>query len=330
MTIAAVVPVWNGRDLLARLLDTLDAQTSRAAEIIVVDNGSTDGAPDLARERGARVIAMGRNAGFAAAVNRGIEEARSESTAVLNSDVELAPDYFARLMESMRGAGGADVWFASGKILDARRNGLLDGAFDLTSRGATTWRAGNGRPDGPAWSQPRRIVSPPWTAALFRREVFAKVGVLEPSFESYLEDVDFGLRCAAHGVSGMYVPDAIAWHHGSATLGRWHADTVRRMARNQVFLAARHLRPGCWWPTFVGQALWGAVAVRHGYTAAWGRGIWEGLRSFRRMRRERPASAPGLPDFLRKNEQAIADLQHGGSVEIYWRLYFLLTGGGAI
>ena len=52
MSISAVVPVWNGRDLLARLLDTLDAQTLRADEVIVVDNGSSDGAPELARSTG--------------------------------------------------------------------------------------------------------------------------------------------------------------------------------------------------------------------------------------------------------------------------------------
>src|SRR5205085_8446870 len=138
MSISAVVPVWNGRALLARLLDTLDAQTVRADEIIAVDNGSSDGAPELARQRGARVIAMGRNAGFAAAVNRGIREVRSEWIAVLNSDVELAPDYFERCC----GAGiepARDIWFATGKILDARRNGLIDATFDLTCRGATAW-----------------------------------------------------------------------------------------------------------------------------------------------------------------------------------------------
>ena len=70
------MPVWNGRELLARLLATLEAQTRPAAELLIVDNGSTDGAPDMARARGARVIAMGRNAGFAAAVNRGISEGR--------------------------------------------------------------------------------------------------------------------------------------------------------------------------------------------------------------------------------------------------------------
>ena len=69
MSISAIVPVWNGRDLLAGLLASLDAQTLPVGELLVVDNGSTDGAPELARSHGARVILMGRNCGFAAAVN---------------------------------------------------------------------------------------------------------------------------------------------------------------------------------------------------------------------------------------------------------------------
>jgi GT2 family glycosyltransferase len=318
MSLTAVVPVWNGRELLARLLDTIEAQTLRADEVIVVDNGSTDGAPELARERGARVIAMGRNAGFAAAVNRGIETAQRGWIAVLNSDVELAPDYFARLT-------GASDTFATGKILDARRNGLVDGAFDLTCRGGTTWRAGSGRRDGSMWAKSRRISSAPWTAVLIRSEVLDRIGLLETRFESYLEDVDFGLRCAAAGISGAYVPDAVAWHRGSATLGRWHPETVRRIARNQVWLAARHLGAS-WWPTVVAQVLWGGVAARHGAAGAWAKGVMDGMRGRRSMRR----CASGLIEHLRQNEQDIRELQSAEGIDSYWRLYFLLTGSGAL
>jgi glycosyltransferase involved in cell wall biosynthesis len=149
MSICAVVPVWNGRDLLARLLDTLDAQTLRAEEVLVIDNGSTDGAPDLARRRGARVISMGRNAGFAAAVNCGIRHCRADWVAALNSDVELAPDYFQVL-------AGTNAWFATGKILTGPKPAGtapaapgIDGTFDLVCRGGCAWRVGSGRPDGP-------------------------------------------------------------------------------------------------------------------------------------------------------------------------------------
>jgi GT2 family glycosyltransferase len=322
--ITAIVPVWNGREWLERLLASLAAQTHRADELLVVDNGSEDGAPEAARAAGARVIAMGRNAGFAAAVNRGIGESRGEWIAVLNSDVELAPDYLERL-------AGTDEWFASGKILSTSGESV-DGTFDLLSRGGTAWRAGNGRTDGPVFSKPRTIYSPPWTAVLFRAEVFRKVGLLTESFESYLEDVDFGLRCRRAGLAGRYVPEAVAWHRGSATLGRWHPETVRRISRNQVFLLARHyprrllVRWG--WPIAVAQGLWGIVALRHGAGLAWASGKWEGIRKFG-AERSQFTTLDVLEQYLSQNEALISEVQAATGFDSYWKMYFLLTRGGA-
>ncbi len=327
MSISAIIPVWNGRDLLARLLDTLDAQTCPATELLVVDNGSTDGAPDLARRRGARVIAMGRNAGFAPAVNRGIAESRGEWVAVLNSDVELAPDYLEALADT-------GAWFATGRILKAAAPHRIDAAFDALCRGATAWRVGNGREDGPAFASAQVIWSAPWTAALFRRELFQRVGVLEESFESYLEDVDFGLRCARLNLTGQYVPGAVAWHRGSAALGRWHPDTVRHIARNQLWLAARHYPRAClvrWiWPILVAQLLWGGLALRHGAGAAWVRGILQGIRNFRAARQTGTRSDPELlRGILAGHERLIRQFQSSTGYDLYWRLYFLFAGGGA-
>jgi GT2 family glycosyltransferase len=325
MSISAIVPVWNGRDLLARLLASLDTQTLRAEELLVIDNGSEDGAPELARQAGARVIAMGRNAGFAAAVNRGIAESRGDWIAVLNTDVELAPDYFEKLV-------AANAWFATGKILRTGTN-QIDGTFDLVCRGGTAWRAGNGRSDGPAFSEARTIDSAPWTAALFRAELFGHVGILEESFESYLEDVDFGMKCAFKGIyPGRYVPDAIAWHRGSATLGRWHPDTVRRIARNQVLLLKRYypretLRRW-WWPIAVAHALWGFVALRHGAGSAWLRGEVEGLRRFSSTA-SYFVEPVAVERVLREGERTIREIQEITGFDTYWKLYFLLTGGGA-
>jgi GT2 family glycosyltransferase len=328
MSITAIVPVWNGRELLERLLASLEAQTEAATELLVVDNGSTDGAPELARARGARVIPMGRNAGFAAAVNRGIRESRGEWIAVLNSDVELAPDYFAKLLA----ACSADAWFATGKILAAGSDNRIDATFDALCRGGVAWRVGNGRADGPVFSPARAIWSAPWTAALFRAELFQRVGLLEESFESYLEDVDFGLRCAARGFAGRYVPEALAWHRGSATLGRWHPETVRRTARNQVLLLARHyprrLLVRWSWPIFVAQFLWGAVAIRHGAGLAWLRGKWQGLRRFFAARGQ-TLDAQVLDSILSANERLIRSVQVSTGFDIFWKLYFLLTRGGA-
>jgi GT2 family glycosyltransferase len=327
MSIAAIVPVWNGRPLVERLIASLERQTLPASEFIVIDNGSTDGAPDLARQHGARVIEMGRNAGFAAAANRGIRESRAEWIAVLNSDVELAPDYFATLAR-------ADAWFATGKILSADSSDRIDGTFDAVCRGGTAWRVGAGRADGEQFGKTRRIASAPWTAALFRAELFRRVGFVEERFESYLEDIDFGIRCAALGMDGVYDPAAVAWHHGSATLGRWHKDTVRRIARNQIFLLARHyptrLCARWFWPIFCAHALWGGVAARHGAGIAWLHGVAQGVRGFSAMRSSGTAiDAKALEVLLRSGERTIREVQASTSYDAYWRLYFLLTGSEA-
>jgi len=326
MNWSAIVPVWNGKDLLARLLASLEAQTERPAEVLVVDNGSTDGAPELARTFGARVIPMGRNAGFAAAVNRGIRESRGEWIGVLNSDVVLAPDYFARL-------AGAGASIVTGKIFSAGARERLDATFDAVCRGGVAWRVGHGRADGPEFSARREISAAPWTAVLIRAAVFEQVGLLHEGFESYLEDVEFGLRCAESGVAGLYVPEALAWHHGSAALGRWHPETVRLLARNQCYLVALHY-PGAlllrhFWAILVSHGLWGLVALRHGTGGAWLRGKWQGVRRAGELRSKAVFPAPDLLDvWLRDCERTIYHIQRRTGFEWYWRLYYLLAPGG--
>jgi GT2 family glycosyltransferase len=307
------------------LLASLARQTRPAVEIVAVDNGSTDGAGELARSRGARVIAMGRNAGFAAAVNRGIRDCGSRfgAIAVLNSDVELAPDYLERL-------ANADAPFATGKLLAASGD-WIDGTFDAMCRGGTSWRVGSGRPDSASFAERRTIASAPLTAALFRTEVFERVGLLEERFESYLEDVDFGLRCAARKIEGIYEPAAVARHQGSATLGRWHADTVRRIARNQILLVARHYPRALMnrWirPIAAAHLLWGGVALRHGRGWAWLRGIAQGLTDARRVRKDATQIPPEvLEDLLPANERAICQFQASSGYDAYWRWYFRLAG----
>jgi GT2 family glycosyltransferase len=324
MTVAAVVPVWNGREWLDRLLASLARQTRTAAEVIVVDNGSTDGAPELARERGARVISMGRNAGFAAAVNCGIRASHCDWIAVLNSDVELAPDYLEKLVAT-------DAWFATGKLLTPATN-RVDGTFDAICRGGTSWRVGSGRKDGPIFSARQPIASAPWTAALLRAEIFQRVGLLDERFESYLEDVDFGLRCAAQGIAGVYEPAAVAWHKGSAALGRWHPETVRRIARNQVYLLARHYPASLlarWMrPILTAHLLWAGLALRHGAGFAWARGAAQGLAGFRRIRKTGVRiDEKALGSFLQSQERVIRQFQVSAGFDAYWRWYFRLAGG---
>jgi len=331
--VTVIVPVWNRRELLERLLCGLGAQTHAAAEVMVVDDGSQDGSADLADCMGARVIRMGVHGGFAKAVNRGIRESRTPLVAIVNNDVELAPDWIEKLSAAL----DHDAWFATGRILQAADQNRIDATFDALCRGGTAWRVGHACLDGPPFREGREIRSAPFTAALFLASLFDKVGLLDERFESYLEDVDFGLRCALAGCAGRYVPDVVAWHQGSATLGRWHPETVRRTARNQVLLIAkhypRHLLLRYAWPIAVAQGLWGLVALRHGRGWSWLRGKVEGLRRWREFRdtatKAGGTACPTIAQILAEGEREISRVRRESGRDLYWTLYFLLTAGGA-
>jgi GT2 family glycosyltransferase len=312
----AIIPVHNRADLLERLLDSIGRQTVPFAEIVVVDNASTDGAAALARARGCRVIGMGENAGFARAVNRGWRAAATEWVAILNSDVELDSRWLERLM-----AGIGDAACATGMILDAANRGAIDGTYDLVSRAACAWRAGHGEPARAPSAEPSSIAIAPATACIFRRDVLERLNGFDERYGSYLEDVDLGLRCVREGFTGVYVPDAVAYHSGSATLGRWSPQVVRLISRNQLLLVARHydrtLFRSCFWPIVAGQLLWGLVALRHGRALAWLAGKRDALRGFRL---EGTPSIP-LRNFLMASEREIQTRAR----DPYWRWYFRLT-----
>lgn len=322
--VTAIIPNWNRRDLLSAVLASLAAQSLPPDEVLVVDNASEDDSVAVAQRAGARVLRMDRNRGFAVAVNRGVALCRTEWIAVLNNDVEPEPRWIEKLLNA---AVESSAWFAAGKLVQAGQPEVLDGTFDAVARSACAWRCGEAKPDGPVWNRKRKIRFAPMTATLVRRELFDKTGGLDERFETYLEDVDFGLRCALGGFEGVYEPEAVARHQGSATLGVWHPDKVKLMSRNQVLLAAKYY-PRKWfaryaWPAIAGQLLWGLVALRHRGGWAWLAGKCEGLRMCAALRGGE--DHPRLEEVLRASEREIRELQKTAGQDWYWRLYFALT-----
>ena len=323
MTVSAVIPHWNRSALLKSLLESLGTQTRAFDEVIVADNGSTDDSVEVAERMGVKVVRLSQNLGFAAAVNRGIAASQSGWIAILNNDVTLAPDWLEQLIDT---AEGRSACFASGKILRAADPSTIDGTFDEISRGACAWRCGSGKPDSALWNTSRWVRFVPMTAALFRRDLFDAVGPLDETFGSYLEDIDFGLRCALAGRAGVYQPAAVAWHRGSATLGAWNSDTVHLIARNQVLLAAKHFRGQPRWPIVAGQLLWGLLALHHGRGISWVRGKLSGLGFARRLGLDHHSAArEKLRQIVDASEREILTLGREAGLDWYWRAYFWLA-----
>ena len=319
----AIIPNWNGQVLLEKLLKDLPNQSEPFDRVFVVDNGSTDDSVKTAQRLGAEVIRFERNLGFAPAVNAGVARSITPLVAVLNNDVRLHRDWLASLKPELL---DGKISGACGKILQEKQQKRIDGTFDAISRAGCAWRCGSDREDGPMWNIKRQVSLIPFTAAVFRRTAWEDIGGLDIRFESYLEDVDFGIRAASKGYTGIYQPAAIAWHQGSATRGMWHPATTRQISRNQVWIIAKHysekalLRYG--WPIAIGQAAWGLVAIRHGSGIAFLRGKIEGVFGVGSMRSE-ARFAP--EDFFAQSENDIRELQQAVGMDPYWRLYFAIT-----
>jgi GT2 family glycosyltransferase len=327
LLVSIIIPTWNRADLLELVLKSVGEQSYPRREVIVVDNGSADNSVAVGIAAGANVIRLEENRGFAEAVNQGIRAAAGDWLLILNNDVTLQTDYIERLVEAAT-VEGCD--FATGKILMADARGLLEGSFDLVSRGGYAWRCGYGRPDGPVWSQARRIAWAPMTAALFHRRVFDFLGLIDVTYRSYYEDVDFGLRCAKAGFGGRYVPSAVVYHLGSATLGKRSARIYFWSARNQVLLLANHydlatVRRAAG-PIIIGQLLALLAGAKHGHFLASLAGKAAAIVPAARALFARKTGGPEAYRILNESEGEIKTLQELLGFDLYWRLYFCLIG----
>lgn len=326
MKIAAVIPNSNQRELLRSTLHSLQQQTRRFDYIVVVDNGSSDGSADVAREFGCMLIPAPRPLGFAVAVNWGLTALAADLVVVLNNDLTLDPHWLEHIAQAAE--KHPEAGFFTGLLL--RPDGLIDGAYDLLSAAGLPWRAGSGMPVTPAYEQERDIRLASFTAVALRQSVLEQVGLLDPAYETYLEDTDFMLRCAAAGVHGRYVPQARGVHLGSKTLGSWSKVSTRLLARNQVFLLAKHFPPDVCrqhaWKIAVGHLLWLLVAFRHG--AGWSclSGYRAGLQSWRKLRPESETPVGnGIAPLMAEQEREILALQGNPARDWLWRWYFRLT-----
>ncbi|MFL5886598.1 MAG: glycosyltransferase family 2 protein, partial [Thermoleophilaceae bacterium] len=200
MSAAAVIPNWNGRAWLPRCLASLAAQTRPFAEVVVVDNGSTDGSLDYlaAEQPDVRVIALGENTGFARAANRGIEAVQADAVALINTDVELEPDWHERMLAALE--AGESVASVACKMVDLHDPGAIYDAGDFLRRdGVAEQRGRFERDDGVRFDTPCEAFSACAGAALYRRRAVLDAGGFDERYFAYLEDVELGLRLRLAG-----------------------------------------------------------------------------------------------------------------------------------
>lgn len=237
--VSVVIPTWNHVDLLTECLESLRAQTYQDIEIIVADDGSTDGTAEVVKRRFPEVHLgpLPVNRGFCVAVNAGIREAHGEYIVLLNNDMTLDPRFLEQLVAR---ADESDAAMFAPLVV------WRDDPKAVYSAGDR--QRVDGRPESIGF---RRALSEcvftdevfgvSAGAALYRREVFDTVGLFDEQYVAYFEDSDLNFRARLAGFHACFVREALAYHVGSASQGGRTWWRTRQCFRNHALLVIKNI-----------------------------------------------------------------------------------------
>lgn len=311
--VVLAIATHDGRHLLEAMLPSLAAQRFRDFRVVIVDDASTDGTGRWLAEQWpqAEVVTLQQNVGVTAAFNVCVRSAAdAEFLALFNNDMELHPDCIGELVSALR--RHPEAGFATAKLVDYHDRGRLDGAGDVFFWSGAAWRRGHGERDRGQYDEAGAVFGACGGAALYRRSALDAVGRFYEPFHAFLEDVDWSFRARLAGIGCRYVPSAVAYHMGSATLGAGMTDFTRyHLTRNSIWLVLRDYPAPALWrklPQLVHGQLAGLNdARRHRQVRVWARAWRDALRALPSVLRDRGAVQRRTRVSLQMLEAAVAE-----------------------
>ncbi|GBF77517.1 hypothetical protein PA598K_06071 [Paenibacillus sp. 598K] len=232
-----VIPTYNGKELLKDCLYAIRQHTPEPVEVIVVDNGSTDGTADICRQEKVTFISLPDNRGFPAACNAGLKLATGDTLLLLNNDVLVTPHWLTHLLACLRSAPDIGVVgpltnFASGRQQIEEPYTNLE---DMSRRYNVS------KPE--CWLPVQRIVG---LCFLFKRELLDRIGLLDEGYGAgHFEDDDYCYRARMEGYRLLIAGDVFVFHHGSASFSREEQQRVQALieGNRQRFIAKWNVDP---------------------------------------------------------------------------------------
>lgn len=241
LDVSVVVVNWNGREHLEVCVGSLLRQPV-SAEIILVDNASTDRSPDLVREKfgdRVRIVQLDHNVGYGAGLNAGIRVARGRFVFALNMDTEVAPACLATLIEAADRHPNAGS--LAPKILSFSDPDIIDNVGHLLYPDGLSRGRGRLERDHGQYDREEEILIASGCAMLLRRSMLADVGLFDPDLFAYCEDTDLALRAQLKGWRCRYVPAAVVFHKYSAATAPYSPEKAFLVERNRVWVATKCL-----------------------------------------------------------------------------------------
>jgi len=289
--ITVIIPHWNAVQHLPTCLESLRRQTYPNVEIIVADNGSTDGSLELlARDYpDVRVLALGENRGFAGACNAGIRAAQGEFIALLNNDTEADP----RWLEEVAAAFDRypEAGLVASKMLLFDRRDTFHTAGDFYRVNGVPGNRGVWQKDVGQYDREAYVFSACGGSAAYRRAMLDQIGLLDEDFFYSCEDLDLAWRAQLAGWRCVYAPRAVVYHKLSATGGGVTASFYD--GRNFIYLLAKDY-PADLWRIYWRDILRAQLGITVEALRA-----WRGAAARARLRGQL-AGLLGVPRMLRK------------------------------
>lgn len=239
--VSVVVPNYNGIKFMEPCLKALKEQENAPDfEIIVVDNGSTDGSRQVAEHyREVQVIPLEQNYGFCRAVNEGIRASKAPYVILLNNDTRVFPGFVKALYDRI--TSDNNIFSVSSMMIQAKKPELLDDAGDYYC--ALGWAYAKGK-DKPVaeYETSYPITAACGGASIYRKQVFETIGYFDEAHFAYLEDIDVGYRARLFGYQNIYEPKAKVYHEGSGASGsRYNEFKVTHSSRNSIYLIRKNM-----------------------------------------------------------------------------------------
>ena len=288
---SVIIPNWNGAHHLPTCLASLRRQTYPRVEVIVADNGSTDGSLALLIRDYAwvRVLPLGENRGFAGACNAGMQAAQGEFVVLLNNDTETDPHWLEEVVAAFHRYPEAGI--VASKMLLFDRRDIFHTTGDFYRVDGIPGNRGVWQKDEEQYNREEYVFSACGGSAAYRKVMLDQVGLLDEDFFFSCEDVDLAWRAQLAGWRCVYAPRAVVYHKLSATGGGVTASFYD--GRNFVYLLVKDY-PGDLW-----RSHWRAILRAQLRITAEALRAWRGAAARARLRGQL-AGLLGIPRMLRK------------------------------
>jgi GT2 family glycosyltransferase len=243
MKVSVVTPNYNGEKFLKAFFESLNKDSECIGEVIIVDNGSSDGSKEYIKNSTfnfpVKLIENDENVGFSPAVNQGIRESQNEYIFSLNNDTEVKEGSIKALADLM--STDDNIFSIQAKMLQYDNKELVDDVGDEYNLLAWTKKTGENHKSD-EYTEVFEIFSACAGATLYRKSLLGEIGMFDDNFFAYMEDVDLAIRSRINGYRNLLCPDAVVYHIGSATSGsRYNEFKVRLAARNNVWVVYKNL-----------------------------------------------------------------------------------------